>query len=178
MRLEMRAGFGHQGHRALESYSDADFAADKGDRKLLTGAIVLLNGMSVSWAAKKQGGVSLSTMEAEFVAAFETAREILGICDAKGGGTCAGCAHVDACGQPGHHSPDPRESLVPESEAYRRAPQVYKGLCSSRLHPTTLHPVGDDARGFTNDGDGPTQASGSAITSKVGRKGYDREEEC
>ncbi|CEG48170.1 FOG: Transposon-encoded proteins with TYA, reverse transcriptase, integrase domains in various combinations [Plasmopara halstedii] len=35
--------------------------------------------MPVSWVAKKQGGVSLSTMEADFVAASETARELLGI---------------------------------------------------------------------------------------------------
>lgn len=63
----------------LESYSDADFAADKLDRKSLTGGVILLNGMAVSWTAKKQGGVSLSTMEAEFVAASEQTRELLGI---------------------------------------------------------------------------------------------------
>uniref|UniRef100_A0AAV1UPI6 Polyprotein n=1 Tax=Peronospora matthiolae TaxID=2874970 RepID=A0AAV1UPI6_9STRA len=63
----------------LESFSDADFAADKSDRKSLTGGIILLNGMAISWSAKKQGGVSLSTMEAEFVAASEIAREMLGV---------------------------------------------------------------------------------------------------
>ncbi|CEG48396.1 copia proteinlike [Plasmopara halstedii] len=63
----------------LESYSDADFTADKGDRKSLTVVIVLLNGMPVSWATKKKGSVSLSTMEAELIAASETAREFFGI---------------------------------------------------------------------------------------------------
>uniref|UniRef100_A0AAV1TI68 Uncharacterized protein n=1 Tax=Peronospora matthiolae TaxID=2874970 RepID=A0AAV1TI68_9STRA len=63
----------------LEAFSDADFAADKTDRKSMTGGIVMLNGMAVSWAARKQGGVSLSTMEAEFVAATEVARELLGL---------------------------------------------------------------------------------------------------
>uniref|UniRef100_A0AAV1VGV3 LAGLIDADG endonuclease n=1 Tax=Peronospora matthiolae TaxID=2874970 RepID=A0AAV1VGV3_9STRA len=63
----------------VKNYSDADFAADKSDRKSLTGGSVLLNGMAVSWCAKKQGGVMLSTMEAEFVAALEVARERLGI---------------------------------------------------------------------------------------------------
>uniref|UniRef100_A0AAV1U6F0 RNase H type-1 domain-containing protein n=1 Tax=Peronospora matthiolae TaxID=2874970 RepID=A0AAV1U6F0_9STRA len=58
----------------LEAFSDADFAADKTDRKSMTGGIVMLNGMAVSWGAWKQGGVSLSTMEAEFVA-----RELLGL---------------------------------------------------------------------------------------------------
>uniref|UniRef100_A0AAV1VBX8 Integrase catalytic domain-containing protein n=1 Tax=Peronospora matthiolae TaxID=2874970 RepID=A0AAV1VBX8_9STRA len=63
----------------LEAYSDANYAADKSDRKSLTGSVVLVNGMAVSWASRKQGGVTLSTMEAEFVAASETARELLGI---------------------------------------------------------------------------------------------------
>ena len=38
-----------------------------------------MNVMTVSWGARKQGGVSLSTMEAEFVAASEIAREMLGV---------------------------------------------------------------------------------------------------
>ena len=80
MKLEMRANNMREKVFTLESCSDADFAADKGDRKSLTGNMVLFNGMPVSWSAKKQGGVSLSTMEAEFVAASESARELLGIC--------------------------------------------------------------------------------------------------
>ncbi|CAI5728715.1 unnamed protein product [Peronospora farinosa] len=63
----------------LESFSDADFAADKQDRKSITGGVVRLNDMVVSWCAKKQGGVTLSTMEAEFLAASEVERELLGI---------------------------------------------------------------------------------------------------
>ena len=67
------------GKLQLESYSDADFAADKSDRKSLTGKIVSMKGMPMSWTAKTQGGVSLSTIEAEFVAASEQVRELLGI---------------------------------------------------------------------------------------------------
>ena len=63
----------------LEAFSDADFAADKTGRKSMTGGIVMLNGMAVSWGARKQGGVSISTMEAEFVAESEVARELLGL---------------------------------------------------------------------------------------------------
>ena len=37
----------------LAEYSVADFAAEKADRKSLTGGVVLLNGMAVSWCAKK-----------------------------------------------------------------------------------------------------------------------------
>uniref|UniRef100_A0AAV1TEI6 Uncharacterized protein n=1 Tax=Peronospora matthiolae TaxID=2874970 RepID=A0AAV1TEI6_9STRA len=35
--------------------------------------------MPVIWGARKQGGVSLSTIEAEFVAASEIARKIIGV---------------------------------------------------------------------------------------------------
>ena len=61
----------------IEAYSNADFADDKADRKSLTGGVVYLNGMAVSWTAKKQGGVSLSTIKAEFVAASEVAHELM-----------------------------------------------------------------------------------------------------
>ena len=39
--------------------------------------MVPLNGMLVSWDARKQGGVSLFWMETEFVATFETDCELL-----------------------------------------------------------------------------------------------------
>uniref|UniRef100_A0AAV1TTK9 Reverse transcriptase Ty1/copia-type domain-containing protein n=1 Tax=Peronospora matthiolae TaxID=2874970 RepID=A0AAV1TTK9_9STRA len=83
----------------LEAFSDADFAADKTDRKSMTGGIVMLNGMAVSWGAQKQGGVSLSTMEAEFVAASEVARELLGLremlCEIAGEASSLKAKHVD-----------------------------------------------------------------------------------
>ena len=63
----------------LEVYSDADYTADRADRKSLTEGVVVLNGMAVSWTAKKQGGVSLSTVESKFVAASEVARELIGL---------------------------------------------------------------------------------------------------
>uniref|UniRef100_A0AAV1TRH3 Uncharacterized protein n=1 Tax=Peronospora matthiolae TaxID=2874970 RepID=A0AAV1TRH3_9STRA len=50
------------GELQRESYSDADFAAENSDRKSLTGEIVRLNGMPVRQTAKKQDGVTLSTM--------------------------------------------------------------------------------------------------------------------
>lgn len=62
----------------LEGFSDADFAADKTDRKSVTGGVVLLDGMPILWVCKKQGGVALSTMEAEFTAESHVCRELLG----------------------------------------------------------------------------------------------------
>ncbi|KAG6613467.1 Integrase catalytic core protein [Phytophthora cinnamomi] len=60
------------------AYSDADFAADKEDRKSVTGGLVTLDGMAVAWVCRKQGGVSLSTMEAEYTAASVMGQELLG----------------------------------------------------------------------------------------------------
>ena len=55
-------------------YSDADFAADKGDRKSITSGLITIDEMPMSWICKKQGGVSLSATEAEFTAASIMAR--------------------------------------------------------------------------------------------------------
>ncbi|GMF43968.1 unnamed protein product [Phytophthora fragariaefolia] len=61
------------------AYSDADFAAGKADRKSVTGGLLTVDGMPVSWICKKQTGVSLSTMEAEYTAALVMATELLGV---------------------------------------------------------------------------------------------------
>ncbi|KAE8991327.1 hypothetical protein PR001_g21255 [Phytophthora rubi] len=59
--------------------SDEDFVADKEDRKSVTGGLVTIDGMPVSWTCKKRGGVSLSTMEAEYTAASVMTTELLGV---------------------------------------------------------------------------------------------------
>lgn len=63
----------------IVGYSDADFAADKADRKSLTGDWITVDGMPVTWVAKKQTGVSLSTAEAEFTAASVIVTQMLGL---------------------------------------------------------------------------------------------------
>ena len=63
----------------IESFSDADFAGDKKDRKSTSGNILVLNGMIIGWNCKKQGVVALSTMEAEYVSASLMAQEVLGL---------------------------------------------------------------------------------------------------
>ena len=40
----------------------------------MTSDVLCLNDMTINWRHRKQGGVSLSTMETEFVAASEMAR--------------------------------------------------------------------------------------------------------
>jgi hypothetical protein len=66
-------GFAHN----LVGYTDADFAGDMDDRKSTTGWIFTFNGAPISWASKKQGLVTRSTMESEVVAgSFATAEGI------------------------------------------------------------------------------------------------------
>ncbi|GMG15399.1 unnamed protein product [Phytophthora fragariaefolia] len=62
----------------VEAYSDADYAADKGDRKSVIGGVVMVAGIVVGWPCKKQSCVALSTIEAAFVAASQTTAGVLG----------------------------------------------------------------------------------------------------
>lgn len=63
----------------IEIWSEADFAADKSDRKSVSGCVRTLGGAAVSWAGKKHNGVSLSTIEDEFIDALHAGRELLGL---------------------------------------------------------------------------------------------------
>jgi ribosomal protein L24 len=61
---------------SIKGYSDSDYCADKETRRSITGFIVYLMGVPISWKSKGQRGVVLSTTEAEYVAISETVREI------------------------------------------------------------------------------------------------------
>ncbi len=63
----------------VEGFSDADWAGSRKDMKSISGGVTFLNGMPISWHLKKQSMVSLSTMEAEYVACSEVAGELVGI---------------------------------------------------------------------------------------------------
>jgi hypothetical protein len=60
----------------LVAYSDADWAGDASDARSTSGSILSLGGAAVSWSCTKQQNVALSSSEAEYIAASETAREI------------------------------------------------------------------------------------------------------
>ena len=68
--------FGSNNKNCLVAFFDADHARDMDDRKSTTGYVILLNGGSVAWGSRRQQCVSLSTTEAEYVAACETARQV------------------------------------------------------------------------------------------------------
>jgi hypothetical protein len=60
----------------LVIYCDSDWAGDKDTRISVAGFIVYLMGGPISWKSKAQGGVTLSSSEAEFVALSEAEKEI------------------------------------------------------------------------------------------------------
>ena len=57
-------------------YTDSDYAGDRETRKSVTGFIIYLRGVPVSWKSRGQKSVTLSSTEAEFVAMSEAAKEI------------------------------------------------------------------------------------------------------
>ena len=64
----------------LASLSNADFALYKANFKSLTGVVVLIINMPVSYTGMTQGDVSLSEMETQSVETSDAARELLNIC--------------------------------------------------------------------------------------------------
>ena len=65
------------GDGELISFSDADWAGDRDDRKSTTGNIHMLSGAAVSWLSKKQPIVALSTAESEYIALCLAAQETM-----------------------------------------------------------------------------------------------------
>jgi hypothetical protein len=55
----------------LSAWVDNDFASHIDTRKSVTGYLMVLNGGPISWKASRQAGVTLSSSEAEFVAASQ-----------------------------------------------------------------------------------------------------------
>ncbi|XP_075098864.1 secreted RxLR effector protein 161-like [Nicotiana tabacum] len=61
----------------LVGYSDADHGGDLDERKSTSGYVFLLSDGDISWSSKKQSCVSLSTMEAEYVALASATQEVI-----------------------------------------------------------------------------------------------------
>ncbi|GFS37982.1 hypothetical protein Acr_00g0055040 [Actinidia rufa] len=56
-------------------YSDSDFQSDRDFRKSTSGYVFTLGGGAISWRSVKQYCIADSTMEVEYVAAYEVAKE-------------------------------------------------------------------------------------------------------
>ncbi|WVZ89145.1 LOW QUALITY PROTEIN: hypothetical protein U9M48_035590 [Paspalum notatum var. saurae] len=62
---------------SLRGFSDADHAGCRIDRKSTSGTCQLLGTSLVSWSSRKQASVSLSTTEAEYIAAASCCSQVL-----------------------------------------------------------------------------------------------------
>ena len=67
----------NENHHILWGWVDADWAGDTDTRRSHTGYILMMNGGPISWKSRRQDNVSLSTSEAEFVAASQAGQEAI-----------------------------------------------------------------------------------------------------
>jgi len=63
----------------LFAYTDSDFGGDNFNRKSTSGGCQFLGNRLVSWQCKKQTNVSVSTAEAEYIAASQCCSQVLWI---------------------------------------------------------------------------------------------------
>ena len=56
-------------------YTNSDFQSDRESRKSTSGYVFTLGGGAISWRSVKQSSIAKSTMEAEYIAASEAAKE-------------------------------------------------------------------------------------------------------
>jgi hypothetical protein len=68
---------GAENKNKLTGWVDIDFGNDPETRKSMTGHQMSLNGGYNSWKSSRQRGVTLSSSEAEFVAASQAGEEIV-----------------------------------------------------------------------------------------------------
>lgn len=61
----------------MEAYTDSDWGGDIEDRRSQSGSVLTLASGAISWKSKKQPIVSLSTMEAEYIALSEVSKEVI-----------------------------------------------------------------------------------------------------
>lgn len=66
---------GGQEDQGLLGFSDADWAGDLSTRRSTSGFAFLFCGGTISWASRRQASVTLSSMEAEYVALSEACQE-------------------------------------------------------------------------------------------------------
>lgn len=66
-----------EGNEKLIGYTDSDYAGDQDDRKSTSGYVFMISSGAVSWSSKKQPVVTLSTTEAEFIAAASSACQVV-----------------------------------------------------------------------------------------------------
>ncbi|KAL4388577.1 hypothetical protein GQ457_09G016830 [Hibiscus cannabinus] len=71
--------YGGEEELSIKGYTDASFQRGKDDSRSQSGFVFCLNGGAVSWKSSKQDTVVDSTIEAEYIAASEAAKEVVWI---------------------------------------------------------------------------------------------------
>jgi hypothetical protein len=66
---ELGIAYKRGGEEEFVGFTDSDYAGDIDDRKSISGYTFMLGTGAISWSSKKQPVVTLSTTEAEFIAA-------------------------------------------------------------------------------------------------------------
>ena len=68
---------GQEGELVISGYTDVGFQSDLDDFRSLSGFVFCLNGGVVSWRSSKQDTMVDSTIEAEYIAASNAAKEVV-----------------------------------------------------------------------------------------------------
>src|SRR5258705_9037329 len=68
------------GESEFIGYTDADWANDHLNCRLISGYVFLYSGGAVSWMSKQQSTVTTSSTHAEYIAATEAAKELVWLC--------------------------------------------------------------------------------------------------
>jgi hypothetical protein len=58
------------------AYVDSDYAGERENRRSITGYLIYLCGVPIAWKSRQQGGITLSSSEAEYYAISEVAKEM------------------------------------------------------------------------------------------------------
>jgi len=66
---------GAENRNVLTGWVDSDFATESDTRRSVTGYVMVLNGAPISWRSCRQGGVTLSSSEVEYIADSAVAQE-------------------------------------------------------------------------------------------------------
>ncbi|KAH9084296.1 hypothetical protein LEN26_020917 [Aphanomyces euteiches] len=74
---ELGITYNGQASAKPQVYSDADFANDKLDSKSITGSIIIMAEGAITYMSRKQSLVGQSTTEVEFIAAAESAKNLI-----------------------------------------------------------------------------------------------------
>ena len=67
--------YGGEEKLVVKGYTDASFQTDKDDSISQSGFVFCLNGGAISWKSSKQETIADSTIEVEYIAACEAAKE-------------------------------------------------------------------------------------------------------